>query len=389
MNTWRHFDVVLPRDVSRMLKVFVALGALTLAAGIFLAPERVWPNFLLVNYYLLGVGLAGLVFVALLYVTTGAWGVALRRVPEAMTAAIPLAALGLGILFLARPSLYSWTQPSPEPVPAFRHFWLSQPFFTLRAGLYLLLWIFFARRMVRDSRRQDEDGDLAHTRHNLRRSALFLVIFGVTFWLASYDWIMSLEPSWSSTIFGIYNFAGLFSSGVAAIIVLAVHLERLGPLHGVLTEDHLHDLGKLLFAFSTFWMYIWFSQYMLIWYANIPEETVYFTRRLHGYWQPLFLLNILLNWAVPFLALLSRPAKRRAGTLVKVAVVVLAGRWLDLYLMILPTYVGPQPAFSAWELGLMLGALGLFVLIFFHAFRQAPVVPVRDPYLEESLHYQH
>lgn len=389
MNAWRHFDVVLPRDVSRMMKVFVALGALTLAAGDLLAPGRIWANFLLVNYYLLGVGLAGLLFVALLYVTTGAWGVALRRVPEAMTAVLPVAAAGLALLFLLRPSLYSWTQVSAEPVPAFRRFWLSQPFFDLRAGLYLLLWVLFARMMVRASRRQDEDGDLAHTRRNLRRSAIFLVIFGVTFWLASYDWIMSLEPNWSSTIFGIYNFAGLFSSGVAAIIILAVYLERLGPLHGVLTEDHLHDLGKLLFAFSTFWMYIWFSQYMLIWYANIPEETVYFTRRLHGYWQPLFLLNMLLNWAVPFLALLSRPAKRRAGTLVKVAVVVLAGRWLDLYLMILPTYAGPQPVFGAWELGLMLGALGLFVLIFFRAFRQAPVVPVRDPYLEESLHYQH
>jgi hypothetical protein len=386
---WSHFDVVLPRDVQRMLQVFVVLGALTLAAGIFLAPERIWPNFLLVNYYLLGIGLAGLLFVALLYVTTGAWGVALRRVPEAMTAAIPFAAIGLGILFLVRPSLYSWTQPSAEAAPAFRRFWLSQPFFDLRAAVYLLLWILFAGLLVRTSRRQDEDGDLAHTRRNLRRSAIFLVIFGVTFWLASYDWIMSLEPNWSSTIFGIYNFAGLFSSGVAAIILLAVYLERLGPLHNVLTEDHLHDLGKLLFAFSTFWMYIWFSQYMLIWYANIPEETVYFTQRLHGYWQPLFILNMLLNWAVPFLALLSRPAKRRAGTLVKVAVVVLVGRWLDLYLMILPPYTGAQPAFGAWELGLMLGALGLFVLIFFRAFRQAPVVPVRDPYLEESLHYQH
>ena len=384
-----HSDVVLPRDVNRMLKVFVALGALTLVAGIFLAPERIWPNFLLVTYYLLGVGLAGLLFVALLYVTNGAWGVALRRVPEAMTVAIPFAAIGLGILFLFRPSLYPWTQVSAQPVPAFRHAWLSLPLFDFRAAAYLLLWIAFARMIVRASRQQDEDGDLAHTRSNVGRSAIFLVVFGVSFWLASYDWIMSIEPNWSSTIFGIYNFAGLFSSGVAAIIVLAVYLERLGPLHNVLTEDHLHDLGKLLFSFSTFWMYIWFSQYMLIWYADIPEETIHFVRRTHGYWQPLFILNMLLNWAVPFLALLSRPAKRRAGTLVKVAVVVLVGHWLDLYLMILPTYAGPQPVFGAWELGTMLGVLGLFVLVFFRAFGQAPVVPVRDPYLEESLHYEH
>jgi hypothetical protein len=198
---------------------------------------------------------------------------------------------------------------------------------------------------------------------------------------------MSLEPDWYSTIFGIYHFAGLFASGVAAIIVFAVALKKLGPLEGVLTESHLHDLGKLLFAFSTFWAYIWFSQYMLIWYTDIPEEARYYVARMHGNWGPLFLLNFMMNWTLPFLALLPRVTKRTPSLLVKVAVLVLLGRWLDLYLMISPPSMGAKPAFGVWEFGLMLGAVGLCGLVFFRALRHAAPVPLGDPWLADSLHH--
>ena len=157
-----------------------------------------------------------------------------------------------------------------SPALAFKLAWLSRPFFLARAAAYALIWIVFALAIRRASRRQDVDGDRRWTRANVRLSAAFLMVFGVTFTLASVDWVMSLEPMWYSTIFGVYNFAGLFLSGLAAIILVALWLERAGPLRNVLTGDHLHDLGKLLFAFSMFWMYIWFSQYMLIWYTNIP-----------------------------------------------------------------------------------------------------------------------
>src|SRR5262249_54514930 len=160
------------------------------------------------------------------------------------------------------------------------------------------------------------------------------------FWLASFDWVMSLEPHWASTIFGIYNFAGMFSSGIALMVLLVLSLCQTGPLRDFVNEEHLHDLGKLLFAFSTFWMYIWFSQYMLIWYADIGEESVYYVHRLHNAWAPLFLLNIILNWVAPFAALLSRGAKRSPRALGRVAAVVLAGRTLDVYLMIGPPLYG-------------------------------------------------
>ncbi|MBI3682666.1 MAG: hypothetical protein HY235_20010 [Acidobacteria bacterium] len=363
-------------------------GAVTAAAGLLLAPQRTWANLLLACLFLLGLGLAGIFFVALQYATGAGWSVAFRRVPEAMSAVLPYGAAGLLLVLLLRPSLYSWTESLPgDPAFWFKRLWLNYPFFLLRSAVYLGLWILFSRRIVGLSRRQDRDNDVRFTRSNIRLSVLFIVVFAFTCWLASFDWIMSLEPEWYSTIFGVYNFAGLFSSGLAMILVLAITLERAGPLRGYLTADHLHDLGKLLFAFSTFWMYIWFSQYMLIWYANIPEETNYFVRRLNGFWEPVFILNFLLNWAAPFAVLLHVPAKRSPGMLLKIAWTVLVGRWVDLYLMILPTFAGKLPVFGIWEVGIIAGAAGLFFLVVLRALGQAEIVPGNDPFLEESLHY--
>ncbi|HEV2401371.1 MAG TPA: hypothetical protein VGS27_30830 [Candidatus Sulfotelmatobacter sp.] len=374
--------------VERM-QVLAGIGAATLVAGLFLAPQRIWLNLLLVSYYLLGLALAGMAWIAIQYVSGAHWSTALRRVPEAMAGVLPLGALGIICIVILHPSLYPWTGgvQVEGDAPGFKLMWLSLPFFRIRAVAYLLGWLGFAWAMLRLSRQQDSDGELSHTRRSTALAALFLVFFGVTFWLASVDWIMSLEPEWYSTIFGFYNFAGAFLSGLATLAVLLVWLRGHGPLKSVIREQHLHDVGKLLFAFSTFWAYLWFSQYMLIWYANLPDETVYYVRRLHGFWQPLFVLNLFLNWVVPFFALLPRMNKQRAGILVRVSIVLLAGRWLDLYLMIMPPFSGGKPHIGIWEIGLVAGLVGVFGLGFFAALRRAPLVPVRDPYLAESLHY--
>jgi len=374
--------------VGRM-KALAGIGVATLGAGLFLAPQRIWLNLLLASYYLLGLALAGMAWIAIQYVSGAHWSTALRRVPEAMAGVLPLGALGIICIVILHPSLYPWTGGVhvEGDAPGFKLMWLSLPFFRIRAVVYLLGWLGFAWAMLRLSRRQDSDGELGHTRRSTALAALFLVFFGVTFWLASVDWIMSLEPEWYSTIFGFYNFAGAFLSGLATLALLLVWLQRYGPLKSVIREQHLHDVGKLLFAFSTFWAYLWFSQYMLIWYANLPDETVYYVRRLHGFWQPLFVLNLFLNWVVPFFVLLPRMNKQRAGILVRVSIVLLAGRWLDLYLMIMPPFSGGKPHIGIWEIGLVAGLVGVFGLGFFAALRRAPLVPVRDPYLAESLHY--
>jgi hypothetical protein len=380
--------------VERLALIALAIvGAITAVVGAASAPDRLWASWLLVSYYIIGVALAGLCFVAIHYTTGASWSVAVRRVAEALAATLLFAIVLLAVVFIARPQLYSWMNANSLGSPtdtalAFKRFWLSRPFFLERAAGYAFVWTLFAFAIRRCSRKQDLDGDPRWTRANVRLSAAFLVVFGVTFTLASVDWVMSLEPLWFSTIFSVYNFAGLFQSGLAALILVSLWLERQGSLRNVLNDEHLHDLGKLLIAFSIFWVYIWFSQYMLIWYTNIPEETTYFLRRLHGQWHVLFIANVAFNWLVPFVLLLRRDAKRHRTTLALVAAVVLAGRWLDLYLMIFPSVVGEAPRIGLWEIGLTAGGIGCFGLVLVWILRGAPAVPIADPQLAESLQYR-
>jgi hypothetical protein len=299
---------------------------------------------------------------------------------------LPIAALALGVVLVARPSLFPWTSEAtgePGTANSLRHAWLHWPFFLGRAAFYLACWLVLGFALVATSRRQDRDGDPARTRSNVRLSAVFLVIFALTFWLASQDWLMSLDGEWSSTIFAVYQFGGLFLGGLAGIAFLAACLSWMGPLRKVFEGSRVHDLGKLLFGFSSFWMYLWFCQYMLTWYVNNPEEAVWYTRRLRGGWTSLFVLNIVLNWAIPFVVLLPRATKQRVGVLAVISLVILAGRWLDLYMQVIPRAGDPPLAGAPWEISLAAGATGLFVLVSFVALGRAAVIPVRDPLLAE------
>ncbi len=370
--------------------VLGAIGILTFVIGLAISPDRTWVMLLTVSYLLIGIGVGAAFFLSAMYCAGATWGIALRRVWEAMTAALPLGAIGLGFILIIHPTTYPWINPSPEVLShltGFKAFWLNRWFMLARSVLYILIWLLLIRLVIRNSRRQDHTGDLQETFKAMRYSAAFLAVFAVTFWLAAYDWIMSLEPLWYSSIFGIYGFAGWFLTTLVIGILLILWLERQGALSGVLTENHLHDLGKLVFAFSTFWMYIWFSQYMLIWYANIPEETTYYILRHRGIWASLALLNLFLNWIIPFFALLSRRAKRDRGVVARVCAVLLLGRCVDIYLMVAPPVVGSAGAPGLIELGLFLGGAGGFLLLIRRKLGAAPVVPHGDPLLSESLSY--
>jgi hypothetical protein len=377
----------LPATARWLLLGLVLLGAAVFAAGRVPGDPRSWAELLLTSYYVLGLGLGGTLFVALLYVTGAAWAVPLRRIPEALTALLPVAALGLALVLIAQPYLYPWSDPTrnSEPLSPFQRMWLTRPFFLLRSLVYLVAWIALAFAMVRASRGHDQTAAPSLRARSLRLSALFLVVFAVTCWLASTDWIMSLEPKWSSTIYGVYHFAGIFLSSLAGVCVVAILLYWQGPLRSILTQRHFHDLGTLLFAFSSFWMYIWFCQYLLIWYVNNPEETVYFWRRQQAGWQTLFLLNLILNWGVPFLLLLSRTTKQTAWVLLVVAISLLVGRWVDLQLLIMPSVAGGQPLPSIGGVGLFLGAAALAALLVGIALGRASLVPMKDPLLAEGL----
>ena len=370
-----------------MYKAFVAIGAVVFVVELFLAPQRLWGSVLMNSTYLIGLALGGLFLVASLYVTTAAWGVVLRRIPEAFAGLLPIAALGIGLVLVFRPSLYPAFGEVGDHFTGFKAMWLDRGFFLFRAVVYVAIWIAFATVILRHSREQDIDGKQSHTRKNVALSAAFLVFFALTVWLSSFDWLMSLEPHWFSTIFGVYHFAGICTSSLAGIIIVVVWLRSQGVLRGIVNENHLHDLGKLLFGFSIFWAYIWISQYLLIWYGNLPEETEYFITRVSGMWGPLFVFNLVLNWLVPFIILMPRGVKRSDDLMVKVAVVVLLGRWLDLYLQVFPSISSDAPVLGIPEIGITVGAIGAVGLVILKGLARWPLVPLKDPYLDESLHF--
>jgi hypothetical protein len=374
---------------TRKLGLLALVAALILAAGVVADPDRVWSNLLVVGFYLTTLALGGTLFIALNYVCGASWNIGFRRIPEAMSGLLVPVGLGLLAVLAVRSEQYGWHPHGHGDAGTFwfKEYWATPQLWIIRAVVYVALWILFSKAIVAVSRRQDQSRSVGLSILNLRLSAVFLVVYAVTFSLAACDWIMLLEPMWFSTIWGVYNFAGMLQAAIATMIVLAIVLRRRGPLHKAFTDDHLHDLGKLLLGFSCFWMYIWFSQYMLIWYTNMPEETSYYLLRTQGPWGPLMVVNIVLNWIAPFLILLPRPCKRSESVMMKVAVVVLIGRWLDLYLMVFPATMGGAPVFGLWEVAGACFLVGIFGWLFYRSFAKAAPVPEGDPLLEESLQY--
>ncbi len=384
-----HAKFQLSERLHKNLLGVTAIGLLVSAIGLIVAPERAWPNILLANYYLMGLGLAGAIFIALLYVSNAGWATAIRRVPEAMTAALPVSAVIMIAILFGIHTLYEWSHESVvahDRILQAKSGWLDVPFFIVRTLVYMGVWLVLTYAIVHISRKQDMDGDVKLTFRNRKLSAAFLVVFAFTFTLASMDWIMSLQPHWFSTIFGIYNFCGLFLNGLATITVIVILLRRWGPLGKVVNESHLHDLGKLVFAFSTFWMYIWFSQYILIWYANIPEEVRFYTAREQGGWLLFTILNVVFNWFIPFVTLLPIWAKRSEGLLLRICLIIMIGHWVDLFWMILPPFMEGSPTVFLWEIGPMVAAVAGFFFLTFRALAKHNLLPVKDPMLGESLH---
>jgi hypothetical protein len=369
------------------LRVAVALGGAIVLAGLWFAPGRAWPDLLLGSFAMVCLGLSGIFFVALQYASGAVWSIPLRRVGEAISAALPFGAIGILAVLLLHPSIYPWyghLDIATEGWVGFKQAWLSYPFFFTRAVIYLAAWLVFSWAIRRNSRRQDHEGGMELTRKNTRLSVTFIVVFGVTFWLASTDWVMSLEPNWASTIFGIYHFSGMFLSGLATIALITLALRAAGPLrHGVSDEQFL-DLGRLMVAFSTFWMYVWFSQYMLIWYANLNEETPYMLLRTSSGWGRWFILNVLLNWALPFLLLLPRANKINPRTLATACVILLLGRVTDLYLMIIPPFSPGNPRLAIWDLAVVVAVVAGLVLVAMRSFFAADPLPVGDPLLPRT-----
>ncbi len=369
--------------------VLVGIGAF--AYGVGASPERGWRSLLVSNFYFLSVALTALVFVVMHQLASAGWHVVFRRVPEAMTGYLPAGAVLMLATLLGVHSLYHWTHVDPgDTVLQAKTPWLNVAFFAARTVAYLALWIWLARRLRAlwaPPAPAAEGTPVAPAQApGLRLPGIFAVVFALTFSLASIDWIMSLEPHWYSTLFPWYVFSSALVGGVTWIVILVVWLKWSGRLPEV-GEAHLHDLGKYVFAFSLFWAYLWLSQFLLIWYANIPEESAYYALRSHGGWWTLFLINIGVNTALPLLALLPAAMKRHSVVLFCASIVLALGHWLDMYLLIMPSGMPEGPLFGLTEVGVFLGVAAIFLLSFERVLRRAPIVPRHDPYLVESLHH--
>jgi hypothetical protein len=375
-------------NLSRRLQILLVVSSTVLFLGFWRAPERAWLALVVGSFAMVGFGLSGIFFVALQYATGAKWSISLRRVGEALSTVLPLGGAGILAVLILHPSLYPWYRhafESSEGWIGFKQAWLSYPFFLGRAVAFLAVWLLFARSIRRNSERQDQESGMTRTRKNTRLSVAFMVVFGITFWLATTDWIMSLEPNWGSTIFGIYQFAGMFVSGLALVSLLTLGLRAASPLRQGVRDAQLLDLGRMIVAFATFWGYIWFSQFMLIWYANLSEETPYMVLRTNSAWGGLFVANLLLNWAIPFLLLLPRANKMNPRTLATASVIVLVGRLADLYLMIVPPFSPASSWPTLWDLAVLAAVASGLLLVTLRSFFAREPLPVGDPYLLRTL----
>jgi len=373
--------------IVRTLALSVA-GLVAIAVGLGRDPARIWTSLLVDGFYVLSVALGGMLFLAVQYLSGAAWSAGMRRVAEALMGALPVAAVMMLALVVGRGSLYAWAAPAPaHPAAALASVYFAVPFVCARLVGFLLLWLGCARLLRRASAHQDTSADPRHHQRLVRSSAIFVVVFAASFSLASVDWLLTLDPRWTSTMYAVYVFAGVLVQGVAAVTLVVVLLHERGHLVDVVNANHLHDLGKLLLTFTTFWAYIWLSQYLLIWYGNLPEEAGYYVVRTGGGWLPLFVTNVVVNWLVPFGLLLPRAAKRSPSLLKGVAVLVLLGRWLDLYLLVSPQTM-PAPAVGLIEVAIAVAYGGLVWHAVAGALARRPLVVAHDPYLVDCLQHQ-
>jgi hypothetical protein len=361
--------------------------------------QRVLGNMLINSFFFFAIGLGALFFLALQYATETGWYASVKRIIEALTGYLPVGIIMMVVTLLIitlmdGAHIYIWMDPA-YTTPGSHHYdaiiegksaFLNKPFFWIRTIVYLGTYFIFWRGFKKRSMLEDAEGGTKIHFLNYKKAAIFLVFFAVFSSTSAWDWIMSIDVHWFSTLFGWYIFAGMWCSTMIVLVTLTLYLKKQGYLPNV-NESHIHDIGKWTFATSFLWSYLWFSQFMLIWYANIPEETTYHLMRIENF-KWLYFGMFLINFSFPMILLMSRDAKRHAGILTFVGVVVLLGHWVDVYLMIMAGSMGPNAFIGFMEIGMMLLALGFFIRVILINLTKAPLTVKNHPFLDESIHHE-
>lgn len=393
------------------------MGAMALAgvaASLFWGATYGWSSFFrsyILNYcFVISIPLGALFFVLVQHLTGAIWSVAVRRIAEFVMGTLPwLALLGLPILipvWSGDAEVYPWAdsnEVSHDGLLQHKQVYLNPTFFTIRLLLYFGVWIFLSQMYRGYSQQQDlqqNQGANAELSNKLRsRSPIGVLLFALTTTFFAFDLLMSLTPHWYSTIFGVYFFAGSITSFFATMAILLWWLKRNGKLKGAVSAEHLHDIGKYLMGFSVFWAYISFSQYMLIWYADLPEETAwYWARQQSSFWLGVAAVLLLIHFAIPFLALLPRAAKRNQNWLAGVSGLVLVAHWLDMFYVVGPRYhhlygSTEHANLSSWtapvsDIGMAFAMTSLLLILILRQMEQSLLIPVNDPKLAESIVFE-
>lgn len=389
---------VVPARLKTTSFVLLGIGLLTLLIGLFVFSgehsTRFWAGLLQNSTFFLMVVLASTFFIAATTLAHGGWQIGFRRVPEAISMAVPVLGVILLIIlgfliFGNKGHIYHWLHPEGDRILEFKSPFLNASFVSIASVITIGAWIALTLKIRKMSLEEDtwtmtqEKGKSLLWRNTVW-CAGFIVIYALSIGSTTpWIWLMSIDAHWFSTMYSWYTFASTWVSGLSLIALFVIYLKGQGYLPWV-NDEHLHDLGKFMFAFSIFWTYLWFSQYMLIWYANMPEETIYFQPRVWGEWRPVFFLNLIINFICPLLILMKRSTKRNYTVITFVAVLVIFGHWLDFYQMVMPGTVGGLH-FPWFELGIGLGFVGLIILITVNQLAKAPLVPKNHPYLKESI----
>jgi len=383
-------NYILSRKTKLVFLSISVIGILLIALSfLFEHPEskQVWMNILLNNLFFLFLSLFGALFIALHKIAHSGWHTSLTRIPEALSKFLPYAAVLMFLLIFGMHDLYHWTHHDlHDPIIEGKSAYLNQAFFFIRMAIYFAGWIGLSYLLRRNSVNQDLSDNPKYHKQSKILAALFMAFFAVSSSTMSWDWIMSVDPHWFSTLFGWYVFIGLFVSGIAAFILIIAFLKSQGYIEFV-NKEHVHDLGKYLFGFSIFWMYLWYFQYMLIWYSHMPEETIYYAQRINGF-PIIFYALLFLNFLFPFLGLMTRNSKRNIKWLATVAFVVLVGQWLNIYFMLSPGIIGESATVGFIEVGSACLYLGGFLFVVFNALTKKPLLCKNDPFLKESFHYE-
>jgi hypothetical protein len=383
-HSWRRLPML------GLVLAVVGLGA-SLAIGLASPASRsqLWHSWLVGALFVLSIALGGLFFVLIHHSTQAGWSVVVRRVGENAMATLPFLALLFVPMLFGMAELFHWSHAdavAKDPLLLHKRPYLNVPFFLIRTLAYFAIWSFLAIWFGRLSRLQDKTGDHQLTRRMRRASASALILFALTVTFFSFDWVMSLDPHWYSTIFGVYFFAGSVMAFFAFLALVALGQRDL--LARVLNAEHLHDIGKLLFAFLVFWAYMAFSQYLLIWYANLPEETGFFAQRLAGSWRPVTIALSLGHFVVPFFFLLPRTIKRNRTALTVAALWLLFMHLLDMYWLVMPSLHAAGLTLSLLDGAALIGCVGVFLAAFGWSQGRQALVPLRDPRLPESLTFE-